>query len=101
VAVTAHFRASLSSGVLCNNVNTELYGSMIVPVVLRGFEVQSLKFVNRVLKGMFGPNRDEVTGGSRKLRNRELRNLYSSLNVIRMMKSKRISWAGHVARMGR
>jgi hypothetical protein len=49
---------------------------------------------------MFGPKRDEVTGGWRKLRSEELHNLYSSPSIIRMIKSSRMRWAGHVARMG-
>jgi hypothetical protein len=56
--------------------------------------------VNRVLRRIFGPKRDEVTGGWRKLHNEELHNLYSSSNIIRMIKSKRIRWAEQVARMG-
>jgi hypothetical protein len=58
-------------------------------------------FENRVLRRIFGRKRDEVTGGWRKLRNEELHNLYFSPNIIRMMKSRRMRWAGHVARMGR
>jgi hypothetical protein len=58
-------------------------------------------FENRVLKRIFGPKRDEVTGGWRKLHNEELHNLYSPPSVIRMMMSRRMRWAGHVARMGR
>jgi hypothetical protein len=58
-------------------------------------------FENRELRGIFGPKRDEVTGGWRKLHHEELRNLYSSPNTIRMIKSRRMSWAGHVAQMGR
>jgi hypothetical protein len=57
-------------------------------------------FENRVLKTIFGPKRDEVTGDWRKLHNEELHNLYSSLNIIRMIKSRRRRWAGYVARMG-
>jgi len=57
--------------------------------------------VNRVLKRMFGPRRDEVTGEWRKLHNEELNNLYSSPNIVRVIKSRRIRWAGHVARMER
>jgi hypothetical protein len=57
-------------------------------------------FENRVLGRIFGPKRDEVTGDWRKLHNEELHNLYSSPNIIRMIKSRRIRWAGHVARMG-
>jgi hypothetical protein len=55
---------------------------------------------NRVLRRIFGHERDEVTGGWRQLRNEELHNSYSSLNIIRMIKSRRIKWAVHVARMG-
>jgi hypothetical protein len=57
-------------------------------------------FKNRVLKKIFGPKRDEVTGEWRKLHNEELQILYSSLNIIRQIKSRRMRWAGHVARMG-
>jgi hypothetical protein len=49
---------------------------------------------------IYGPKRDEVTGGWRKLHNEELRDFYSSPSIIRIMKSRRIRWAGHVARMG-
>jgi hypothetical protein len=55
---------------------------------------------NRVLRGIFGPKRAEVTGGWRKLHNEELHNLYSSPSIIRMIKSRRIRWAEYVARMG-
>jgi hypothetical protein len=54
-----------------------------------------------VLRRIFRPKRDEVTGDWRKLHNEELHNLYSSLNVIRTIKSRRMKWAGHVARMGK
>jgi hypothetical protein len=57
-------------------------------------------FGNRVLRGIFGPKRDEVTGEWRKLNNRELHNLYSSPDTIRHIKSRRMRWVGHVARMG-
>jgi hypothetical protein len=57
-------------------------------------------FENRVLRRIFGPKRDEVTGKWRKLHNEELLILYSSPNIIRQSKSKRMRWAGHVARMG-
>jgi hypothetical protein len=56
-------------------------------------------FENRALR-IFGPKRDEVTGGRRKLHNEELHNLYSSPSIIRVFKSRRIRWAGHVVRMG-
>jgi hypothetical protein len=53
-----------------------------------------------VLRRIFGPKRDGVSGGWRKLHNEELHNLYSSPSIIRIMKSRRMRWAGHVARMG-
>jgi len=57
-------------------------------------------FENRVLRRVFGPRRDEVTREWRKLHNEELNDLYSSPNIFRVMKSRRIRWAGQVARMG-
>jgi hypothetical protein len=57
-------------------------------------------FENRVLRRMFGPKRDKVTGGWSKLHNEELHNLYSSPSIIRMMKSRTMTWAGQIARMG-
>jgi hypothetical protein len=57
-------------------------------------------FKNRVLRRIFGPKRDEVTGEWRKLHSEELHILYSSPNIIRQIKSRRMRWAGHVARMG-
>jgi hypothetical protein len=57
-------------------------------------------FENRVLRRIFGPKRDEVTRKWRKLHNEELRDLYSSPSTIRIIKSSRMRWAGHVARMG-
>jgi hypothetical protein len=58
-------------------------------------------FENRVLRRIFGPKRDEVTGGWRKLHNVELHNLFSSPSITRMIKSRRIRLAGPVARIGR
>jgi hypothetical protein len=57
-------------------------------------------FENRVLRIIFGPKRDEVTGEWRKLHNEELNDLYSSPNTVRVIKSRRMRWAGPVARMG-
>jgi hypothetical protein len=54
-------------------------------------------FENNVLRRIFGPKRDEVTGDWRKLHNEELHNMYSLPNIIRMIKSRRMRWAGHVA----
>jgi hypothetical protein len=56
-------------------------------------------FEYRVLRKIFGPKRDELTGGLRKLRKEELRNLYSSPNIIKSIKSRRMIWTGHVARI--
>jgi hypothetical protein len=78
-------------------------------VVLYGCETWSLTvreeyklrvFENRVLRRIFGQKRDGVTGGWRKLYNEELHNLYSSPSIIRITKSRRMRWVGHVARMG-
>jgi hypothetical protein len=57
-------------------------------------------FENRVLRRIFGPKRDEVTRGWRKLHNKELHGLYSSPSIVRVIKARRMRWAGHVARMG-
>jgi hypothetical protein len=57
-------------------------------------------FENRVLRGIFGSKRDEVTGEWRKLHNQELNDLYSLPDIVRVVKSRKMRWAGHVARMG-
>jgi hypothetical protein len=57
-------------------------------------------FENKVLRRIFGPRRDEVTGDWRRLRNEEINVLYSSPNIVRVIKWRRMRWAGHVARMG-
>jgi hypothetical protein len=58
-------------------------------------------FENRVLRRIFGPQRDEVMGEWRKLHNEELHNLYSSPSIISIIKPRRMRWAGHLARIGR
>jgi hypothetical protein len=82
--------------------------TIILPVVLYGCETWSLTlreerrlrvFENRVLRRVFEPKRDEVTGERRKLHNEELSDLYSLPNIVRVVKSRRMKWAGHVARM--
>jgi hypothetical protein len=62
-------------------------------------ELRLRAFENRVLRRIFGPKRDEVTGEWRKLHNEELNDLYSSLNIVPVIKSRKMSWTGHEARM--
>ena len=63
-------------------------------------ELRLRVFENRVLRGIFGAERDEMTGEWRKLHNEELNDLYCSPNIVRVIKSRRKRWAGHVERMG-
>jgi hypothetical protein len=76
-----------------------LYGCKTWSLTLR-VEHRLRIFEKRVLRRIFGPKRDEVTGEWRKLHNEEFHNLYSSPDIIRQVKSRRMRWAGHVARMG-
>jgi hypothetical protein len=94
---------------LSRSVKIKIYKTIILPVVLYGCETWSLTlkeertlrvFENRVLRRIFGPKRDGVTGEWRTLHNEELHNLYSSPDIIRQIKLRRMRWAGHVARMG-
>ena len=91
------------------NLKIKIYRTIILPVVLYWCEALSLTlreerklrvFENKVLRRVFGPKRDEVTGEWRKLHNEELMDLYSLPNIVRVVKSRRMRWAGHVARMG-
>ncbi|KAJ4435519.1 hypothetical protein ANN_18135 [Periplaneta americana] len=99
----------LSSSLLSKNLKVRIYKTVILPVVLYGCETWTLTlreeqrlrvFENKVLRKIFGAKRDEVTGEWRKLHNTELHGLYSSPDIIRNIKSRRLRWAGHVARMG-
>ena len=100
----------LSSSLLSRTLKIKIYRTIILPVVLYGCETWSLTFRNErrlwvfensVLRIVFGRKRDEVTGEWRKLHNYELRILYSLPNIVRVVKSRRMRWAGHVARMWR
>jgi hypothetical protein len=86
-----------------------IYKTIILNVVLYGCETSSLTlreeykprvFENRVLRRILGPKRDEVTQEWKKLYNEELNDLYSLSSIIRIMKSRRVRWVGHVAQMG-
>ena len=99
----------LSSRLLSKNLKIKIYKTIILPVVLYGCETWSLTlreerklrvFENRVLRKIFGPRRNEVMGEWRRLHNEELNDLYSSPNIVWVKKSRRMRWAGHVARMG-
>jgi hypothetical protein len=94
---------------LSKDLKLNIYKNIILPVVLYGCETWSLTlreeprlrvFENRVFRRKFGPKRDKVTGEWRKLHNEELNNLYSSSNIMRVIKSRRMRWEEHVARMG-
>ena len=99
----------LFSSLLSENLKIKIYRTIILPVVLYWCEILSLTlreerwlrvFENRVLRRVFGPKRDEVTGEWRKLHNEELSDLYSLPNIVRVVKSRRMRWVGHVARVG-
>ena len=99
----------LSSRLLSKNLKIKIYRTIILPVVLYGCETWSFTlreerklrvFENMVLRRIFGPRRDEVTGKWRRLHNKELSDFFSSTNIVLVIKSIRMRWAGHVARMG-
>jgi hypothetical protein len=92
----------LCSSSLSKNVNIKLYRSMIFLVVWSltlEVEYRLGVFENRVLRRMLGPKRVKVIGEWRKPHNEELNDLYCSLNIVRVIKSRKVRWAGHVARM--
>jgi hypothetical protein len=99
----------LSSSLLSKNIKIQIYRTVSLVVVLYGCESWSLTlreerrlrvFENRVLKRIYGPKRDEVPGEWCTLHNEGLNDLYCSPIVVQVIKSRRMRWAGHVARMG-
>ena len=99
----------LSSRLLFKNLKIKIYRTIILPVVLYGCETWPLTLREErklrvsekmVLRRIFGPRREEVTGECRRLHNEELNDLCSSSNIVRVIKSRRMRWVGHVARMG-
>jgi hypothetical protein len=100
----------LPSYLLSKNLKIIIYNNIIFPVVLFGSETWSVTlreehrlrvFENRVLRRIFGPKRNEVMGGWRKLHYEKLRDLYSPPSIVRMIKPRRVRLAEHVARMER
>ena len=107
IRIQFFFARVFSSTLQSKNLKIKIYRTTILPVVLYGCETWSLTlreerrlrvFENRVLRRIFGPKRDTVTGEWRKSHNEELNNLYSSANIVWVIKSRRMRWAGHVAR---
>jgi len=98
----------LSSRLLPKNFKIKIYITIILPVVLYGCETWSqtlreerkLRVFENMLLRIFGPRRDEATGEWRRLHNEELNDLYSSPTIVWVIKSRRMRWAGHVARRG-
>jgi hypothetical protein len=89
---------------MSGNLKVNIYKTIILPVVLYGCEIWSVTLREEhrlwVIRRIFGPKRDEVTGEWTKLHSGKLHNLYSSPDIISQIKSRRMRWAGHVARMG-
>ena len=108
--ILSHMQKELSvvvriwpSRLLSKSLKIKIYKTIILPVVLYGCETRSLTlrrlrvFGNRILRRVFGPKR--AASGEWMLHNEELHSLFRSLSIVRVMKSKRVRWAGHVARM--
>ena len=91
------------------NIKVKIYKTVILPVILYACETWILTlreekrlqvFENKVLRKIFGPKRDDQTGEWKRLYNGELHDLYGKPDIIRIVKSRRLRWAGHVTRMG-
>jgi hypothetical protein len=94
---------------LSKNIKIRIFTIIILPVVLYGCETGYLTvrvehkmrvIESIILRRIFGPKGDKVTGGWTKLHNEDLHNLYSSPNIIRIIKTRRMKWAGHMVRIG-
>ena len=99
----------LSARLLSKNLKIKIHWTIILSVILYRCETWSLTlweerkltvFENTVLRRIFGPRRDEVTGEGRRLHNEELNDLYCSPNIVRVIKWRRMRWVGHVVGMG-
>jgi hypothetical protein len=96
-----HSHATVFPSVVKENLKMRIYKTIILPVILYGCETLREKhrlrvFENKMLRRIFGPKRDEVTGQWRKLHNEEIRDLYSLPSIIRIIESRRMRWAGHL-----
>ena len=94
---------------LSKNLKIKIHKTIVLPIVLHGCETWSLTlrekrnlrvFENMVLRRIFGPRMDEITGEWRRLHNEEINDLYCSPNIVRVIKWRRMRWAGRGARMG-
>jgi hypothetical protein len=93
LSVSAYRPVTITSAIIFESVDVKRSLTLREEQRLRVFE-------NRVLRRIFGPKRDQATGEWRRLHNGQLNDLYSSPNIIRVIKSRIMRWAGHVARMG-